>query len=360
VRPGDPSDPLAGEAAAPAAVLDALLASIADALYVVDHEGRVRFANPAALAVLGFAEDDLLGRPSHATIHHHRPDGTPFPEDECPLLRPRATGETVRVSADWFVRGDGSFVPVSYSSAPIDTPGGRGAVVVFRDETDRRRAEDARRREEVERARGDAVAASRARIVAAADEERRRIGRDLHDGAQQRLMSVALGVQHGIADLDRDPGAARATLEQAVGEARGAVAELRELVAGIHPSILTSRGLAAAVESLTARGPVVAAVDVPERRWPARVEVTAYYVVAEALANVSRHARATRAAVAVVEEPGALRVEVRDDGRGGADVAAGTGLQGLRDRVEAVGGTLDVRDAEPRGTVVAAVLPLAD
>jgi len=360
VSTGEPLRPGPGDPGAPAAVLDALLASIADAIYVVDHAGRVRFANPAALEILGFAEDELLGRPSHATIHHRRPDGTAFPEDECPLLRPRTTGETVRVTADWFVRRDGTLVPVSYSSAPLRADDGRGAVVIFRDETERRRAEDARRHAEVERARADAVAASRARIVEAADDERRRIGRDLHDGAQQRLMSVALAVQHGIADLDRDTAAARTTLQEAVGEARGAVGELRELVAGIHPTILTSRGLAAAIESLTARSAVLVTTAVPERRWPARVEVTAYYVVAEALANVARHAEATRAAVDVSEDDGVLVVAVQDDGRGGADPGAGTGLQGLRDRVEAIGGTLEVTDREPAGTRVTARLPLGD
>ncbi|CAB4891844.1 unannotated protein [freshwater metagenome] len=355
---GEPHPPVDGGPAPPAALLDALLASVADAVYVVDHAGRVRFANPAALEVLGFAEDELLGRPSHATIHHRRPDGTPFPEDECPLLRPRTSGATVRVTDDWFVRRDGSLVPVSYSSAPLPTAEGRGAVVVFRDETERRAAEEARRREAVERARADAVAASRTRIVEAADAERRRIGRDLHDGAQQRLMSVALAVQHGLADLEADPHAARETLGEAVAEARGAVAELRDLVAGIHPTILTSRGLAAAVESLTARSSVLVTTSVPEGRRPATVEATAYFVVAEALANVARHAEAGRARVEVTETAGVLRVLVADDGRGGADPAAGSGLQGLRDRVEATGGTLAVGDAPGGGTTVVARLPV--
>ncbi|MEV4418955.1 PAS domain S-box protein [Patulibacter sp. NPDC049589] len=346
-------------AAPPPMALTALLQSVGEAVYVVDHEGRVGFANPAALAILGFDEAGLLGRPSHATIHHHRPDGTPFPEDECPLLRPRTTGETVRVEEDWFVRRDGSLVPVSYSSAPFPTGAGRGAVVVFRDETERREAEAVRRREAVERARADAVDASRARIVAAADDERRRLGRDLHDGAQQRLMNVALGVQQGIGDLERDPAAARRTLQDAVGEARATIAELRDLVAGIHPSILTNRGLAAAVQSLTARSPLPVTVDVPDARWSPRVEATAYFVIAEALANVAKHAGAARAEVEVREEDGALLVVVRDDGRGGAVARPGGGLQGLADRVEAIGGVLVVADDDPAGTRLTARLPRA-
>jgi PAS domain S-box-containing protein len=343
----------------PPSAVSALLASIGDAVYAVDHAGRVRFANPAALTVLGYdTADELLGRPSHATIHHRHPDGTPFPEADCPLLRPRTDGEAVRVEEDWFVRRDGTMVPVSYSSAPLETGEGRGAVVVFRDETERREAERVRRREAVERARADAVDASRARILAAADEERRRLGRDLHDGAQQRLMTVALTVQQGLGDLDRDPARARTTLQDAVTEARAAVTELRDLVAGIHPSILTNRGLAAAVASLTARSPLPVVVEVPDRRWPERVEATAWFVIAEALANVAKHAAATRATVQVTDRDGAVVVRVRDDGRGGADPAAGGGLQGLRDRVEAVGGGFAVDDAEPSGTELLARIPL--
>jgi PAS domain S-box-containing protein len=123
---------------APRDVLEALLASIPDAVYVVDHDGRVAFANPAALDLLGYDESELLGRISHPTIHHHHWDGTPFPEAQCPMLRPRVTGETVRVDEDCFWRRDGSNFRVAYSSAPLPIAGERGAIVVFRDATERR------------------------------------------------------------------------------------------------------------------------------------------------------------------------------------------------------------------------------
>ncbi|WP_320672079.1 sensor histidine kinase [Patulibacter defluvii] len=342
----------------PPAVLGALLQSLADAVYLVDHEGIVRFANAAALDLLGWPEEQLVGRPSHAAIHHTRPDGRPFPEAECPLLRPRLTGEVVRVWEDWFVRRDGQLFPVSYSSAPVATADGLGAVVVFRDVSDRRAGERTARAAAVERARAEELERSRIRIVEAADAERRRIGRDLHDGAQQRLMNVALGVRQGISALDERPDEARAQLAAALDELRATLAELRDLAAGIHPSILTNRGLAAAVDGLTGRMPLPVRATIPDVRWPAAVEATAYFVIAEALANVTKHAGASLARVDVEQRDGRLLVTVADDGRGGADPAAGRGLQGLGDRVAAHGGTLAVAPADGGGSELRAVVPL--
>ena len=123
-------------------LLAALLDSMVDAVYAVDQGGAVLFANRAAVSTLGYdSEEELLGRPSHATIHYRHPDGRPFPESKCPLLRPRASGEAVRVEQDWFIRRDGTFVPVAYSSAPITIRDHRGAVVVFHDLTERDRAD---------------------------------------------------------------------------------------------------------------------------------------------------------------------------------------------------------------------------
>jgi PAS domain S-box-containing protein len=391
----------------PPDLLAALVDSVADGLYLVDAVGRVRFVNPAGLALLGYAqEDDLLGKPSHATIHGVRPDGTPFPEDECPLLAPRRTGEVVHVEDDWFVRRDGSFVNVAYSSAPVASgDGGRGAVVVFRDVSGRREAERERaraaeaaaeaqseraaaaqsaalaqreraaaaqsaalaQRERVAAAQSAALAAelqaSRARIVAAADAERVRLGRDLHDGAQQRLVHVALSAQLALGRVNADdPDGARELLGEALAEARTAIEELRDLAAGIHPSVLTNRGLRAAIEALTARAPVPTAFAVPEDRFAPPVEAAAYFVVSEALANVAKHARAATARVDVRVDGDELVVEVGDDGRGGAalgaDAGTGSGLRGLEDRVGALGGTLTVTSAPGEGTQIRARLPL--
>jgi PAS domain S-box-containing protein len=346
----------------PPDLLAALVDSVADGLYLVDAAGSVRFVNPAGLALLGYADEgDLLGKPSHATIHGIRPDGTPFPEDECPLLRPRRTGAVVHVEDDWFVRRDGTFVNVGYSSAPVASgDGGRGAVVVFRDVSARREAEAERAAAAQSAALAAELQASRARIVAAADAERVRLGRDLHDGAQQRLVHVALSAQLALGRVNAgDPDGARELLGEALAEARTAIEELRDLAAGIHPSVLTNRGLRAAIESLTAHAPVPTAFTVPGDRFPPAVEAAAYFVVSEALANVAKHARATTASVAVSVVGDALVVEVTDDGRGGAALGAGgSGLRGLEDRVGALGGTLTVTSPAGEGTRVRAHLPL--
>ncbi len=196
---------------------------------------------------------------------------------------------------------------------------------------------------------------SRTRMVRAADEERRRLERDLHDGAQQRLVALALTLRLA---RGRAEGELATLLDEASTELQAATAELRELARGIHPAVLTERGLAPALGALAGRAPVPVELGaVPEERLPAGVESTAYFVVAEALTNASRYARATHAEVEVRRVNGSVTVEVRDDGVGGADPAAGSGLRGLADRVSALDGRLDVDSPPGGGTTVRAVLP---
>jgi PAS domain S-box-containing protein len=203
------------------------------------------------------------------------------------------------------------------------------------------------------------VRASRARLVQAADTERRRLERNLHDGAQQRLVALQLSLRLVRARLAEDPDGAVELLETAGAELDSALAELRELAHGLHPMILTQRGLRPALEQLAARSPVpVVLHGTPPERLPESVEAAAYYVVAESLTNVAKHSAASAAEVTVRCERGAARVEVRDDGRGGADAGGGTGLRGLRDRVDALGGSLAVDSPAGEGTIVRAVLPL--
>jgi signal transduction histidine kinase len=210
------------------------------------------------------------------------------------------------------------------------------------------------------RARIEELRASRARIVQATDDERRRLERDLHDGAQQRLVALALNLRLAQSALEDDPATARELLGDAIDELSEATAELRELARGIHPAILTDRGLDAALAALAGRASVpVELRALPEERLAAPVESTAYFVVAEALTNVSRYAQASHAEVEIGQANGTLVVEVRDDGVGGADARLGSGLRGLADRVAAVDGRLLVTSPSGDGTTVRAEIPCA-
>ncbi len=202
------------------------------------------------------------------------------------------------------------------------------------------------------------IRASRARLVEAQDAERRRLERNLHDGAQQRLVSLSLALRLAQAKLEADSGGARDILTAAGDELALALAELRELARGIHPAMLTDRGLGAAVESLVTRAPLPVEVgDMPDERLPAPVEAAAFYVISEALANIGKYAQASLARVSVSRVNGYAVVQVDDDGVGGADPAGGSGLRGLVDRVEALDGTLDVRSPAGGGTHIRAEIP---
>jgi signal transduction histidine kinase len=205
------------------------------------------------------------------------------------------------------------------------------------------------------RAQLEEVRASRARIVEAGDEERRKVERDLHDGAQQRLVALTMRLEHARATTT---GSAR-LIDEATAELREAIAEVRSLARGLYPPILTEAGLAAAVESLAERTPVPVDVRIPDARFPPAIEVTAYFVVAEALTNVARYAGATSAQVHAAVADDVLTVTITDDGRGGADPGPGTGLRGLNDRVGAIGGSLEIDSAPGEGTTVRATLPLS-
>jgi signal transduction histidine kinase len=203
------------------------------------------------------------------------------------------------------------------------------------------------------------LAASRARIVAASDETRRRVERDLHDGAQQRLVTLGLVLRSAQAELPHELEEVRAELSR-VGHGLTAVLDdLREISRGIHPAILSEGGLAPALKTLARRSPTPVALDVRvEGRLPDGVEVAAYFVVSEMLTNTAKHAQASAVYVDVARADRALHISVRDDGVGGADPARGTGLVGLRDRVEALGGTIAFQSAKGAGTAVEVLLPL--
>ncbi len=463
-------------------------------MLVVDERGLVRFANPAAHATLGYASDsDLVGISIYQGLYGRYHDDSRLDPFDCPMLRSAATGQSAHAE-EWFVRPDGSLLPVEYWSAPISMPGGQGTVVAFTDVSERRRAEsslaaeqsareravagaratelsesDARlygvldaaldgvisidrhgrvsyanaaaqrifgypaaellgqqladvivppslrdahrrglarflatgetaildRRIEVTAMRADGsefpaeltvtptgrpgslaftgfvrditerrsaereLMASRARLVTASDAARQRVTRDLHDGAQQRFVSTIIGLQLASQKWESDPGQARDLLEAALTDAQQGLKELRDIAAGIHPVLLTRRGLGVALAALAGRLPVPVELQLPEPRMPAAIEESIYFFCSEALTNAVKHGRASCAQVRVAMNDGQCTIEVRDDGIGGAMPRSDTsGLAGLRDRIGALNGAMDIVSPAAGGTVLRASIPL--
>ena len=245
----------------------------------------------------------------------------------------------------WLCR-DGTLRVVEWTAIPITDELGRELVLVSGADVTERKSQE------------EEIRASRSRIAAAADEAPRKLERNLHDGAQQRLVSLSLTLRLAEAKLHGDPDEAGKLLDAARQELALALDELRELARGIHPAVLTDRGLAAAIEALVARAPFPVEIEVPEQRLPAAVEAAAYYVVSEALANVAKYAGASSAHVRVRETDELVTVEVVDNGDGGADPDKGSGLRGLADRVAVLDGTLHVASHPGAGTLVHAEIPV--
>src|SRR3954452_23975931 len=205
----------------------------------------------------------------------------------------------------------------------------------------------------------DQLTASRARIVEASVAERRRLERNLHDGAQQRLVTLALHLRIAQESLLGDPAAAAAMLDGVGRDLMLALEDLRELARGLHPAILTDRGLGPALQSLATRAPFEVEIDgIPNERLPAAIEAAIYYVVAETLTNAAKHAAASEARIELSATDDTIAVAIRDNGRGGANLTAGSGIRGLADRVEALGGQFELHSPIGAGTVVNAALPL--
>jgi signal transduction histidine kinase len=205
----------------------------------------------------------------------------------------------------------------------------------------------------------DQLTASRARVLAAGDDARRRVVRDLHDGAQQRLVQTIFALKLAQRALDEEPANVPTRLAEALGTAEQAMTDLRELAHGILPSVLARGGLRAAVRALVSRLDLPVDAEIANERLPTEIEASAYFILAEALTNVVKHARATRATVSAAVADGVLTLEVRDNGVGGAN-PEGQGLTGLGDRVEALGGHLRVESTDGNGTLLTAHLPIAN
>jgi PAS domain S-box-containing protein len=335
--------------------LQALIDSSPLAIVEFGLDRRIRLWNPAAERIFGWSRDEMLGRGDLPTAPPEKRK-----ESEDLFARVRA-GEWVNDFETVRRRKDGTLVDVSIAAAPVKDRAGRvvGNMVAYTDITERRAqtAEVHRLNAELHD-RLEELAASRARIVSAGDVERRRLERNLHDGAQQRLVSLSLSLRLALAKLDTDPAAARAVLAEAGDELGLALEELRELARGLHPAVLSERGLRAAVVTLADRAPLAVEVaDIADERLPESVEAAAYYLVAEALTNAVKYADASEVRIRVARGDGSVVVEIADDGVGGADPAAGTGLRGLTDRVEALGGSLAVVSPAGGGTTLRAEIP---
>jgi PAS domain S-box-containing protein len=324
----------------------ATLQASLDCVVTMDHDGCVLDFNPAAEQTFGYASADAVGRDVAELIvpaelrERHRAGLRRYLADG----EPRLLGRRIEIEAE---RADGSRFPVELTITRIDVSGEPVFTGHLRDISDRVRATAELR-------------ASRARIVEAADAARRRIERDLHDGAQQQLVSLAVDLRLALRRLDAgDPVAARELIVEADTALATALSELRELARGIHPAVLTEGGLAPALNGLVGRSPVPATVvAVPRRRLPAAVEAAVYFFIAEGLTNAARHAGDVQVQVEVVEPDagGRLVVEVRDDGYGGADPAGG-GMRGLIDRLAVIGGTLSVISPPSGGTTLRGEIP---
>ncbi len=346
-----------------------------DRVFHAVSEECARVLHVNASAVFRFEGDDtatIVGRHNRDSIDTFALGDRVSATEETSIGRVLRSGEPARTD-DWSeLRGEVADAVVqsgyrSTASAPITVAGITwGAVAIASEDP---LPPDAEKRlaafcELVSLAVASAQArqdlrASRARIVKAGDEQRRKLERNLHDGAQQRLVSLALMLRLARTQLSSDPDAAADLLERASAELDAGLEELRELARGLHPGALSEHGLLRALEALVRRLPIRIELDATAERLPRHVEATAYYIVAEALTNVAKHAEATHARVTIHLEDETVRVEVVDDGRGGAD-PAGTGILGLRDRAHAIGGTLFVISLRDEGTTVTAALPLTD
>jgi len=336
----------AAELAASEARQRAILEAALDAVISIDQRARVTYVNSAFEHIFGYRADEVTGRELAEAIipaglrEAHRQGFTRY----------LATGEAhvldrrIELTA---MRADGSEFPVEIAITRAGVTGGPAFTAYVRDITERQRAE----RE---------LMASRARLVAASDAARERVTRDLHDGAQQRLVTTLINLQLAELKWESGPERARELLGLAIRDAKRGIEDLREIVSGIHPAILTQRGLAAAIDGLASGLPISVELDIPDSRLPAPVEASVYFFCSEALTNVVKHARATSAWVRVTLAEDRCAVEVRDDGVGGARPRSETsGLNGLRDRIGAINGTMDITSPATGGTALRASIPLS-
>jgi PAS domain S-box-containing protein len=323
----------------------AILEAALDAVISIDQDARVTYVNSAFERTFGYRAQDVIGRdladkivPPALREAHRRGLARYLETGQAVILDRR-----IEIAA---MRADGTEFPAEVAVTRTGLPGELAFTAYVRDIADRRRAE----RE---------LMASRARLVTTSDAARQRLTRDLHDGAQQHLVATLINLQLADQRWETAPQRARELMGQAMEDTRRGIEDLRELAAGLHPAILAQHGLAPAVQALADRIAIPARVDVPAVRLPAAVEASLYFCCSEALTNIVKHARATRAGVSLEVADDGCVLEVSDDGIGGALARPDTsGLIGLSDRIGALGGTLDITSPAGGGTTLRARVPL--
>ncbi len=324
------------------AFINAMTAAIPSYLIVTHADATIRAegVNAAFEATFGWTAEEIAGESFVGQV---------APSTDSAARRLIATAASgipqAEIESRWDSR-DGDSRIVAWTARPVTGMHGERLVLVAGADVTVRRIQE------------EEIRASRARLVQASDETRQRLERNLHDGAQQRLVALAVSLRLAESKIATDPTTATSLLAAARDELSEALSDLRELARGIHPAILTDRGLRAALDALVQRATVPLELEVTERRLPPAVEAAAYYVVAESLTNVSKYASASRARVCISESEDCVVVEVSDDGVGGASPAHGTGLRGLADRVAALDGALSVESPLGVGTCVTATIPL--
>ncbi len=339
---------------------DRILEFAGEGIYHVDEDGLITFANPAAAEMLGWPLEALIGKPAHELIHHTRADGSHYSRHDCRLHRASPGRAVQQVTDDVFWRRDGRSFAVHHTSAPVREPGGAGAVVVFTDVSEQVAMEAALR---------DATARAARERVQAAEAERARWARELHDETLQGL--AALHVQLASAGRTPTAGEMGVQMRRAQEQIESEMDKLRSLIADLRPAALDELGLEASVRDLAERTEVVYGIEVATRlelheprgaprRLDADLETTAYRIAQECLSNAARHAGASRVSIELEQQNGSLWLRVTDDGRGfePGNQSVGFGLRGIRERVDLLAGKLTVRSEEGAGTEVTARLPV--
>jgi PAS domain S-box-containing protein len=340
---------------------DRILQFAGEGIYHVDDRGRITFANPAAARMLGWAEDELVGKPAHELLHHTRADGSHHPRAECPIHGPAGAELAVEIATDdLFWRRDGTSFPVHYRSTPMRGPDAVGTVVVFSDASERMRMEAALR---------DASERAARERMQAAEAERARWARELHDETLQGLAGLHVLLSSEIWPAEAD--AMRERIRHVQDEIENEMEKLRGLISELRPAALDELGLEASVRDLAERTQAVYGIEVetilelhtPDGapyRLASEVETAAYRIVQESLGNAARHAGAGRVVIELARRNGSLAVRVRDDGRGfePGDRTTGFGLRGMRERVDLLDGRFEIASGADGGTEVAADLPI--